>query len=252
MNTNACVPLRSTSGLEHACLAWALALFACATVARAEVSATLTATNDYDFRGESQTAYSPAAQLCLEATEDGGGKAGLFVSNVNFGRSRDWGNPRLEMNPYAEFSHKMASGVSLGVGGAYYAYMVNGGSSYDYGEIYLSGGYKAVKSTLYYAPAYDGRSTRQHLSAWYWSADNTLPLADHFSMLNHVGYAWGPFWARVGGGAKIDYSVGIDYSIRKFDVVLQYIDTKRTSSGAGEQGDTKGRVVLSFEATVPW
>lgn len=221
------------------------------TVARPEVSATLTATNDYDFRGESQTAYAPAAQLGLEAKGDGGGKAGLFMSNVNFGRSRDWGNPRLEMNPYAEFSHKMTSGASLGVGAAYYAYMVNGGASYDYGEIYLSGGYKAVKSALYYAPAYDGRSTRQHLSAWYWSADNTLPLVEHFSMLNHVGYAWGPYWAQAGGGTKIDYSVGIDYSIKKFDVILQFIDTKRTSAGAGEQGDTKSRAALSFEMAVP-
>jgi uncharacterized protein (TIGR02001 family) len=227
-------------------------LWVCATVARAEVSAILTATNDYDFRGESQTAYEPAAQLCLEATADGGAKAGLFVSNVNFGRSRDWGNPRLEMNPYAEFSHKMPSGVFLGIGAAYYAYMVNGGSSYDYGEIYVSGGYKAVKSALYYAPSYDGRSTRQHLSAWYWSVDNTLPLVDHFSMLNHVGYAWGRYWAQAGAGAKIDYSVGIDYSIKKFDVILQFIDTTRTSAGAGERGDTKGRAVLSFEMGLPW
>lgn len=128
----------------------------------------------------------------------------------------------------------------------------DGGSSYAYGEIYLSGGYKAVKSALYYAPAYDGRSTRRHLSAWYWSADNTLPLVEHFSMLNHVGYAWGPYWAQAGGGAKIDYSVGIDYSIKKFDVILQFIDTKRTSAGAGERGDTKGRAVLSFEMGIPW
>lgn len=173
------------------------------------------------------------------------------MSNVNFGRRRDWGNPRLETNPYAEFSHTITSGVSIGIGAAYYAYMVNGGSSYDYGEIYLSGGYKAVKSALYYSPSYDGRSTRQRLSAWYWSADNTLPLAEHFSIMNHVGYAWGPYWAQTGGGAKIDYSVGIDYSIKKFDVILQFTDTKRTSVDAGAQGDTKGRAELSFEMAVP-
>jgi uncharacterized protein (TIGR02001 family) len=250
-NPGVCICLNG-AGLKSHCLAWVLVLLVCSTIARAEVSATLTATNDYDFRGESQTAYAPAAQVCLEMTSDSGWKGGLFTSNVNFGRSRDWGNPRLEMNPYAEFSHKVTSGASLGVGVAYYAYMVNGGASYDYGEIYLSGGYKSVKSALYYAPAYDGRSTRQHLSAWYWSADNTLPLVEHFSMLNHVGYAWGPYWAHAGGGAKIDYSVDIDYSIRKFDVILQFIDTKRTSAGAGEPGNTKGRAVLSFEMAIPW
>lgn len=259
MSTRTTASLRAESTeMKRLRFSWVLAVVACPSLARAEVGAMLAVTNDYDFRGETQTSYGPAAQLSLEVRDDVGWKAGLFTSNVNFGANREFGNPRLEMSPYVEFAAKIAADTTVGAGAAYYAYALDGGSSYDYGEFYLTGGYKTLKSALYYAPDEEGRSTHMHLSAWYWSADGSVPLSERWSLLAHMGYAWGAYWAGVGGGTKVDYSTGINYSIGKFEVLLQYIDSKRTSRGANGfvntdiNTNTKGRAVLSIETGLPW
>ena len=49
----------------------ALGLLAAAGAANAEVSATVTATNDYDFRGNSQSARDPALQASVESASKG-------------------------------------------------------------------------------------------------------------------------------------------------------------------------------------
>lgn len=92
MNSNPRRVHRSLNDAERKdiCLAWVLILRVCTTSARAEVSAILTAKNDYDFRGESQTAYAPAAQFCLEVTGDGGRKSWAVREQCQF-----WPPPRL-------------------------------------------------------------------------------------------------------------------------------------------------------------
>jgi uncharacterized protein (TIGR02001 family) len=62
-----------------------MAVAAVGTVARAEVSSTVTLASDYDFRGISQSAKDPALQLSLDWAGDSGFYVGAWASNVDFG-----------------------------------------------------------------------------------------------------------------------------------------------------------------------
>ena len=55
------------------------------TANAAELSATVTATTDYDFRGITQTAQDPAIQGSVDLATDPGFYAGVWASNVDFG-----------------------------------------------------------------------------------------------------------------------------------------------------------------------
>jgi uncharacterized protein (TIGR02001 family) len=233
---------------------WITLAAVCASLAHADPSATVTveATSDYDFRGETQTGRQPAAQLSFDYVEDSQWKTGVFMSNVHFGDNSYVGNPRLEVSPYAEIMHRTASGVLFGTGLNYYAYMIDGGQGYDYGELYIDASYHGIKTALFYTPNYDGREPRARLDAWYVSVDATTALIEHLSLMEHAGYAWGDYWIDRNGGAKIDYSLGLNYELGKFELQLQYIATRRMPSDPGTSIDSTGRVVFSVETILPW
>jgi uncharacterized protein (TIGR02001 family) len=228
-----------------------MALIACASAAHAESQMTVEATSDYDFRGDTQTQEQSAVQVSFDFSDDARWKTGLFMSNVDFGDTCRCENPRLELSPYAEVMHKTDLGVILGAGANYYAYMVNGGGAYDYAEFYVDADVHGIKTALYFAPDYDGRATQFELGAWYVSADGTTTLQGDLSLIEHIGFAWGPYWTRLGGGSKIDYSLGLGYPIGRFEIMLQYIDTKRTESEPGAVR-LSGRTILSIETVLPW
>lgn len=212
----------------------------------------LVATSDYDFRGESQTQNQPALQLSFDWSDAPRWKAGLFMSNVDFDGGCACGNPRLEISPYAEWLRPTASGVTLGLGASYYAYLVGGGAGLDYGEPYVEATYREARVALSYTPNYDGSSTHLNLGAWYVSADDALALPADFSLTGHVGYSSGPYWTRLGGGKKLDYSVGLGRPLGHFELILQYIASKRTERGAGDPVDGEGRALLMLETHLPW
>jgi len=233
---------------------WALLGSVCASMAQADptLTATVEATSDYDFRGETQTERQPAGQVSFDYVEDSQWKTGVFMSNVHFGDNSYVGNPHLEVSPYAEIMHKTASGLQIGTGLNYYAYMVDGGQGYDYGELYVDAAYHGIKSALLYTPNYDGREPHARLDAWYVSLDAATALVNRLALMEHAGYAWGNYWSDRNGGSKIDYSLGLDYGVGKFELLLQYIATRRLPSDPGTGSDSMGRVVLSIETVVPW
>ncbi|HEY7740572.1 MAG TPA: TorF family putative porin, partial [Steroidobacteraceae bacterium] len=58
----------------------------CATAAaNAEVSYTVTAVSDYDFRGVSLSAKDPALQASIDYAHDSGFYAGAWASNIDYG-----------------------------------------------------------------------------------------------------------------------------------------------------------------------
>ena len=78
-------------------LAPAAVLAASVSAQAAEVSSTVTMTNDYRFRGVSQTSGDPAVQASIDVGFDNGAYAGIWGSNVNFG---DNDNAHLEVDYY--------------------------------------------------------------------------------------------------------------------------------------------------------
>ena len=63
----------------------ALALLLAAGPAGAEVTVTPAVVSDYDFRGITYSAHSPALQLRIDYADPSGIYAGAWGSNVDFG-----------------------------------------------------------------------------------------------------------------------------------------------------------------------
>jgi uncharacterized protein (TIGR02001 family) len=222
----------------------ALGLMSAAAAANAGVSSTWTLTNDYDFRGNSQSAKDPALQGSIDYAADGGWYVGAWASNVDFGLSE----PDYEVDVYTGFT----GGESLvyDVGIVYYAYPQEG--DFDYIEIYGSLAKDWFKGKLWYSNDFGGDSTSGDTAAWYAEANATIPLPANFSGLLHVGYSTGDYWDDVYGDDLIDYSAGIGYTAGKFNLALKYVDTDSDVEVTTDAFNNEGRVVFTVATTFPW
>src|SRR6186713_3073535 len=82
-----------------------LSLMGAASLAQAGVTSTVTLTNDYDFRGFSQSAEDPAAQVSVDYAHDSGFYVGAWGSNVDFGpETSDLEEVNYEVDVYAGFT----------------------------------------------------------------------------------------------------------------------------------------------------
>src|SRR5262245_30860905 len=113
-----------------------------AGAAQAGVTETFTVTNDYDFRGISQSAQDVAIQASVDFAADSGFYAGAWASNVDFGDATSY-----ETDLYTGFAGKAGSfGYDVGV--VYYTYDE---SIYNYAEAYASASIGGFKAKVWYA-----------------------------------------------------------------------------------------------------
>jgi uncharacterized protein (TIGR02001 family) len=232
----------------------ALGLLSAAAAANAEVSSTWTLTNDYDFRGNSQTAKDPAVQASLDYAAESGWYIGGWASNVDFGDETDY-----EVDVYTGFSGGSEEGLAWDAGLVYYTYDE---SDYNYPEIYAGVTYQWLEGKIWYSNAFGGNAAEDlarenvgndNVSAWYVEGNLTVPLPADFSLLVHAGLSTGDYWDNVAGDDIIDYSVGIGYTLNHFDLGLKYVDT---SAGDAEVRDdlfnNEGRAIFTISTTFPW
>lgn len=228
-----------------------LGLLAAAAAAHAEVSSTWTLTNDYDFRGASQSAKDPAVQASIDYANESGWYAGAWASNVDFGEDAD---VDYEVDLYTGFSGGDEEGLGWDVGIVYYAYPDD--SDINYPEIYGKLNYGLFSGALFYSNDYVGSSE----NALYVSGDVDVPLADSgFSITGHAGYSFGDFWDGEEGASSsdyIDWSVGVGYTVNHFDLALKWVDTTLDEGDFGFSDDdvfnTEGRVIFTIATTFPW
>ena len=76
----------------------AIGLTLAAAAAHADITGTVTAVSDYDFRGITQTAQDPALQGSIDYTHSSGFYLGAWGSNVDFG---DCCDENVEVDVYA-------------------------------------------------------------------------------------------------------------------------------------------------------
>ena len=122
----------------------AVGLMAIAGVANAGVSSTITATNDYDYRGNSQTAKDPALQASLDYASDIGIYVGAWASNVDFGDDTSY-----EVDLYGGYTKTFDGGLGFDVGAVAYRYE---NSEYNFEEVYASLSYGWFKGKVWYSP----------------------------------------------------------------------------------------------------
>ena len=225
-----------------------LGLLAAAAAAQAEVSSTWTLTNDYDFRGASQSAKDPAVQASIDWADESGWYIGAWASNVDFGSEA---GIDYEVDIYSGFSGGDEEGLGWDVGFVYYAYPDD--SDANYPEIYGKISHGMFSGALFFSNDYVGSSE----NAFYAAGDVSVPIADSgFSLDLHAGYNFGDFWDQEGGSEYIDWSVGGSYTVGNFDLGLKWVDTTLDNSdfwfSSDDVNDTEGRVVFTISTTFPW
>ncbi|MGH8175513.1 MAG: TorF family putative porin [Steroidobacter sp.] len=224
----------------------ALGLLTAAGAANAELSSTWTVTNDYDFRGFSQSATDPALQGSLDFAMDNGWYVGAWASNVDFGDA----DVDIEVDLYTGFSGGEDDGMLWDVGVVYYAYPDE--SDFNFLEAYGSLGYSWFEGKLWYSNDFGGDATDGDTSAIYLEGNAAFPLPQDFSILLHAGLSTGDYWDDVNGDDQIDYSVGVGYTAGNFDLALKYVDTDSDVEVTDDVFNNEGRVVFTVSTTFPW
>ena len=235
----------------------AVGLLAVAGAAHAGVSSTITATNDYDFRGNTQSAKDPALQISLDYAHDSGFYAGAWASNVDFGTP----DPDIELDVYTGFTQTFDSKFGYDVGVVYYSYHSDTDPGLNYFEVYAGVSYDWFKAKVFYSPKFAGDAAEavafantgnDSASAFYISTDASIPLPANFSVSAHLGYSWGDYWDNAFGDKQIDYAVGVGYTAGKFNLALKYVDTDSDVVVTSDAFNNEGRVVFTVATTLPW
>jgi uncharacterized protein (TIGR02001 family) len=239
----------------------AIVLTMSAAAAHAEITGTVTAVSDYDFRGFTQTSKNPAIQGSLDYSHASGFYAGVWGSNIDFGNDF-YDGANVEVDLYAGF--RGGDAVTYDVGLIYYTYpgaeTTFGGDSLNFGEIYGSLGWKWLSGKIWYSNDFGNSGD----SAQYYEGNVSVPLPANFGLTAHVGYSDGSYWS--GGGEYTDYSVGLTYAIGNFTLGLKYVDGSdakdlddfcKGTEGLLECKDkdvfsTDARAIFSVSTTFPW
>lgn len=222
----------------------AVFLLATATAAHAQVSGTVTATTDYDWRGVTQTAQDPALQGSLDYASDMGLYAGVWASNVDFGS----GDPNVEIDLYAGWS----GGETLvwDVGAVYYTYP--GESSFNFPELYGSLGWEFIEGKISYSWDFAGTSE----TAFYYEANIDYGLPANFGVIGHIGYSDGDgIEAAYGQDNYMDWAVGMTYTWSHFDFSLKWVDGEDLETLKNTPDDiasSEARAIFSVSTTFPW
>lgn len=225
--------------LTHGLAAAALTLTAFA--AQAEVTGTVTAISDYDFRGITQTSQDPALQGSVDFAHDSGFYAGAWASNVDFG---DCCDENVEVDLYG--GYRGGETVTYDVGLVYYAYP--GADDIDYTEIYAGLGWNWLSGKIWYSPDYVNAGD----SAMYYEANGTWELPANFGATAHVGYSDGDYWD---GSEYTDWSVGVTYALGNFTLGLKWVDGSDLEEFDGTPDDvssSEARAIFSVSTTFPW
>jgi len=222
----------------------AVLLMAIGAVAQAEITGTVTAVSDYDFRGITQTSKDPALQGSIDYAHDSGFYAGAWASNVDFDTKGD-----IEVDLYAGF----AGGETFpwDVGLVWYTYPSSDGELLDFPEIYASLGYKWLEGKIWYSSNFGGASE----NAIYYEANANFELPAGFGLGLHVGKSDGDYWDTAD---YFDYSVGVTYTLGHFDLGLKWVDGSDLDStdvpceSWGDASSCEARAIFSVSTTFPW
>ena len=174
-----------------------------------EWSANASVTNNYIWRGLTQTMNNSAVQGGIDFVSDSGFYAGTWVSNVKYESSDAYS---YEHDMYAGYGFS-AGEVSMDVGYLYYNY--DSAAGYDFGEVYFNVGFGGLGlglSLLANAEPDEGPDEDFGFgSAYYVSADYGFEVGDGVGIGLHVGYHDGDFVDSFNGvdGGYADYNVSI-------------------------------------------
>jgi uncharacterized protein (TIGR02001 family) len=228
-----------------------IGLLAVAGAAQAGVTSTWTATNDYDFRGITQTAGDPALQASLDYAADAGWYVGAWASNISW--LRDYNHDvsaAVEIDVYGGYRIKLgdASGLDFG----FYTYYYPGDYPSHFSLPYTTEGYVALSygiATLKYSRAFTnlfGFADTKH--SGYLDLCANWEFAPTWVLNAHVGHQ--RVW-RIGAASYIDYKLGVTKNFeRSWSLAVAWFDTDAERSVyTFPNGDFQGRATAAATLT---
>ena len=221
------------------------------------VTATVTGSSDYDFRGITQNAMDPALAISVDYAHDSGFYAGIWGSPVDFG---DCCNEDIELDYYAGYSWGSEDGPTWNAFAVYYTYpstgTAGGGafpSDASFPEVNFGVTYKWLNAKLWYSWDF---ANFDH-DAYYVDTSGTFELPQGFSLVVHAGYSGGDYWSSQVSGLSeyYDYSIGVTKSVGHFNLGLKFIDGSNLSELNNTPSDvfsSDSKAYFSISTTFPW
>ncbi len=187
-----------------------------------DFSANVGFVSQYSFRGITQSDEQPALQGGFDVGHESGLYAGVWGSNVDF---NDGDEASVEVDFYAGYSNEI-NNINYDVGVIYYAYPgADSSLNYDFWETSIALGYDfdlfATSASLNYSPEYFGNSG----DAFYYATNVDIPLPKDLTLSGHLGYQDIDDEAAFGVEDYLDWSIGLGYTFKGFDLSLSYVDT---------------------------
>lgn len=194
-------------------------------------SANTAIVSDYVFRGISQSDEKVAFQGGFDVTHESGVYVGVWGSNIDFNEGSGIDGPSLEVDLYGGYSGSVED-VSYDVGVIYYAYPgADDTLDYDFWEASLAVGYDfgafSTSASINYSPDFFGDSG----DAQYYALNVDVPLMQDLSLSAHIGRQEIDDNDTFGIDDYTDWSLGLNYQLKGFDMFVQYVDTDLSDSG---------------------
>ncbi len=212
---------------------------------QAEVTANVGMTNNYIWRGLTQSINEAAVQGGIDYASDSGFYAGTWASNVSYAYDLvdDPDAYSYEHDLYAGYGFEI-DGVSYDIGYLYYNYDSDAG--FDFGEVYGSmsiGNFSLGLSLL--ANAEPDEAAGQDFGfakASYLSVDYAIPLESGTEIGLHLGYHGGDFAEAFNGTTDDYYDYNISVSKDGFSAMI-------TGTSLSQDDDNNG--VVDYVSDTP-
>jgi len=216
-----------------------------------DLSANVSLTNNYIWRGLTQSTNEPAVQGGIDWASDTGVYVGTWVSNVQYESDDVYS---YEHDLYAGYAFE-AGGISYDIGYLYYNY--DDAAEFDFGEIYAGigiGGFSLTGYLLANTEAEEGVGQDFGFGeAYYISADYAFDAGNGVEIGLHVGYHDGDFVDAFNGvdGGYADYNVsiakdGFGFMITNTNADGDFATNSDGFNGGGARDNDEIKFVVSY------
>jgi uncharacterized protein (TIGR02001 family) len=174
-----------------------------------ELTANAAGSNNYIWRGLTQSVNEAAVSGGIDYTMDSGFYVGTWASNVSYGAGDNFS---YEHDIYGGFAGE-AGGVGYDIGYLYYNY--DDAANFDFGEIYASVSFSSITlgaNVLANTEADEGMGQDFGFGkATYLYADYAMDVRDGLELGFHIGYHDGDFNEAFNGVPEsyVDYNVSL-------------------------------------------
>jgi uncharacterized protein (TIGR02001 family) len=208
---------------------------------------------DYVFRGISQSDENVAIQGGLDYAHPSGFYLGTWGSNVDFSEDESvLDGATMELDIYGGYKMSLSKEAILDLGLLLYWYP--GAASernYDFYEVYAKLGYDfgfmQALAGVQYSPDFFAGSD----DAWYYFAEATIPIAEGFSGVAHIGYQDIKDETAFGAPSYTEWKLGVTTSFVGLNFGLFYTDTDLSDADCFAGTDLcGGRAVLTVSKSL--